>query len=233
MLVNNRKNLAWAAALGALINTPALAQTGSGLVLRPWGDSERRYEIDADATLANRGKTDNANARFRLQRYDASGRWRQQTDNKNPLTIGIDTSYLDLGTNDPTLPKRLADQSIAAGFRLDEPGGFDAMWLVLGVGYAGNTPYADGDAVYAQASLVYTMPVDEQTSWQFTLDYNGNRSILPDIPIPTVAYQKQVNAEWSYIIGLPINAIHWKPNDRLSIRVMYFVPRHHQPRGRV
>ena len=219
----NNRTIYFAAVLATALAAPAWSQTGPALTVLPW-QNDRLNELNVDVLVANRGQTDNANSVFRLQKYDVSGRWRQQAEN-NTFTAGFNTSYLQLSTGDPVLPQRLVNQSLAAGFRLDEPNNNrNSLWLVLGLGYAGNTPYADSDALYGQANLIYNVPIDQHSSWQFTINYDGNRSIFPDVPIPTIAYKKYVNEQLSYVIGLPANILHWRPNKRFTVKLTYFVP---------
>jgi len=206
----------------SLLIVPVWAQTGAGLVLAPWPEGVPGQVSDQYLAF-NRSHTNNADARFSLQRYDIWGRWRQDQDDTNTLVLGFAGNQLDISTSDPVLPKRLIDQSLAAGFRLNDDGQ-DAVWLVLGVGYAGNNPYADGDAVYGQANLIYTRPIDAQSSWQIILNYDGNRTIFPDVPIPAIAYQHQSSEALTYAVGIPTSAIYWRPDDRWFVHIVYVLP---------
>ncbi len=201
----------------------ASAQTGIGLIVRPWPEGSQS-QLHTDAILINRGHTNNSDARFRLQRYDAIGRWRSGEGGDHTLSVGFDTTYLNLSTSDPALPDRLVDQSVAAGFLLSDPGQHASLWLTLGVGYAGNNPYADGDAVYGQVNLIYTQPIDASSSWQWVLNYNGNRTIFPDTPLPAVAYQRRVSDHLSYSLGLPVSSVVWQPTERVTVRVAGIPP---------
>lgn len=206
----------------SLLIVPVSAQTGAGLVLQPWPEGVPGQVSDQYLAF-NRGHTDNADARFSLQRYDIWGRWRQDKDDSNTLVFGFDGNHLDIATSDPVLPKRLIDQSLAAGFRLNDDGQ-DSVWLVLGVGYAGSNPYTDGDAVYGQANLIYTHPIDEKSSWRIVLNYDGNRTIFPDIPIPAIAYQRRSSETLTYAVGIPTSTIYWRPKERWLVSVVYVLP---------
>jgi len=209
-------------AILVLRSTPAAAQTGVGLVLAPW-QGDDKAQLHFQVTLLNKTRTDNADARFHLERYDASGRWRESVPHPG-WAFGFDTSYLNISTTDPVLPDRLVDQSVAAGFRLTESGERDTLWLVVGAGYAGSNPYGDSDALYGQASLVYTHPIDQQSAWQFVLNYDGNFLLFPDVPLPAVSYQQRVSDSLSYSIGFPINTLTWRLSDRLTVRATYIIP---------
>ncbi len=211
----------WITVLSLWTFTSAVGQTGAGLVLRPWPDHSRS-QIHAGVMVLNKGRTDNSNASFRLERYDVSGRWRAQENHQHPaVSIGFDASYLNLATSDPALPDRLVDQSVAAGWTIGQS---QALQLVVGVGYAGDLPYSDSDALYGQANLIYTRQIDPQTQLQIILNYDGSRAFLPDIPLPSLSYRHQATEGISYAIGFPANIFHWQPSHRLSVHAMYVVP---------
>ena len=206
----------------AILNSTVVAQTGPALMLRPWSDDDQ-WQLHTDVMVENRGHTDNADARFRVERYDVSGRWRPEKDAApGPLrALGFSSTYLNLSTADPVLPDRLVSQAIAAGFQLNEDG---SLQLVAGFGYAGNNPYGDDDALYGQAGLIYTQVIDRQSLFRFVVSYDGNRAFLPDVPLPSVLYQRQVSETLSYAVGFPINTLHWQVNERLGVHVTYVLP---------
>ena len=212
----------WIACMSLMATTTVSAQTGPRLLLTPWAQ-DTQSELEVDFTTLNRGHTDNRDARFHLRRHDVSGRWRQdpKANGSSLLAVGVDASYLSLSTNDPVLPKRLVNQAVAAGFQLNQEGN---LKLVLGLGYAGNNPYADAEALYGQADLIYTKSLDSKSSLRVILSHNGRRVLFPDVPLPSVLYQRQHSETISYGLGFPINNVHWQVNDRLSVRALYVLP---------
>jgi hypothetical protein len=95
---------------------------------------------------------------------------------------------------------------------------------VVGFGYAGNSPFGDASAWYAKADLIVSTKFDENSGLQIILDYNGNRTIFPDLPLPAVAYWRKSSDQLSYSVGLPYSSITWKPLDTLTIHADYAVP---------
>jgi hypothetical protein len=171
----------------------------------------------------NESSTNNASADIDLNRYDAMGRSRLNTDDDCGFTVEFDLTYLNLVTSDPSLPPRLVDQSITAGFGI----GHDNEWAIpaiVGTGYAGNNAFGDGDALYTLADLIATRRIDDRISLRLILDWNGNRSIFPDLPLPAISYQKLTTDKLSYTVGLPISAIAWEPTDRASVNLTYSAP---------
>lgn len=192
------------------------AQTDAALMLVPF-PKEKSIEAQADAFFFADGDTDGSGPDdFELSIYDFRGRVAPLED-KDMVRFGVDGTYFDISSNDPAIPERLTDQSIAVGFGIARVDNWE-FGATLGIGFAGVLPYADGDAVYAKASFIGAYRVDEKSAWQFGLDYNGNRGIFPDIPFPFVAYSRTENENLSYVIGFPFSSVKWMPVDRLTIR---------------
>jgi len=51
----------------------------------------------------------------------------------------------------------------------------------------------------------------------FVIDYDGNRSLYPDIPIPGIAYRHEFDPKLNYTVGLPLSSVTWKPSKPISV----------------
>lgn len=204
--------------------TPAVAQTGAGLVLRPWRSENEPGQLQARAVFVSKGHTKNTDAKFQMRHYNASGRWRPEVGRDHTTSFGAELDYFNLTSTDPAIPERLMDQSVAGAFLLTDPGEHRSLWLVVGVGYAGGNPFGDDQAVYGMADLIYREPIDATSAWQLVFNYDGNRTIFPDVPLPALAYERQASETLGYTIGLPASGISWKPAERWTVRATYLVP---------
>ena len=216
-----------ALALGAalLLGTPAaFAQTNSALLITPF-PKEETHVSETTALVLESGhvaETD-IDEDFQLGVYTSTGRFRLIPGELKSPRIGYDFTYLDLDTGLDALPKRLVDQSVAVGFPVAQVDD----WIFggsLGVGYAGDGGFGDGDAWYGLASAVAFRQLDERTGLAFFLDYDGNRTFLPDVPLPGFAYIKQLQDRLRMTVGAPISAVEWTPVDGLTIEVAYLLP---------
>src|SRR5690606_6423645 len=108
------------------------------------------------------------------------------------LRFGFDSTYINIRSGDAALPERLVDQSLAVGFGITEFNGWE-VGAVVGGGYAGNNPYADSDALYGLASLIFSYKLDDTSSVQFIAEYDGNRTLWPDMPMPGIVYNHRVS----------------------------------------
>ena len=213
-------NWIWICLFVLLLPARSKAQTGAPLLLNPLLDEKEIAEARADALLLNNGATDNGND-FQMSIYRTWGRVRERRENFIPR-LGWDLGYYDLDTTEPLLPDALLDTSVGLGLDLN----FFKGWrggLALGIGYAGDKPFAQGDAWYGKATVVFGKDLDKYTTLAFVLDYDGARSIFPDIPLPGIAYRHQYDPTLSYTLGIPLSNIVWKPAwiDRLRVEVSY------------
>src|SRR5437763_2887026 len=144
--------LAFVTSVGLIVQN-SLAQTGPALLLKPNLSEQETLEARGDALWLQSGSTSNNGAHFQLGVLEWTGRVREQRENFIPR-LGWDVLYLDMHTNDPTLPHRgLTDVSLAAGVELGTYSGW-RTGLTVGVGYAGDTPFGEGDAWYGKATLL-------------------------------------------------------------------------------
>tara|TARA_B100000609_G_C17170091_1_gene411139 strand:+ start:140 stop:1108 length:969 start_codon:yes stop_codon:yes gene_type:complete len=216
--MNRLSQLATLAIAGVLgLSSLAAAQTGPSLITRPFEDGSK---VEANFTGQWQGKADSDNAinddEIQLQIYDASGRW-LLSDNDLGLTFGTKVTYLSI-SQAAILPNSLMDQSFALGMNL----GAISDWkvsTVLGVGYNGRTPYGDGNALYGKADLIFTTQPTDTSMWQIIVDYDGNRSFLPDVPLPSIAYTNWDNPNFKWTLGFPYSALTWEPDDKWEVEL--------------
>ncbi len=234
---------------------PARGQTGSDLMIRPFRETDL-LELNADAAFMFGSETSNADAfgnshDFRADIYDLTGRLRLTPgDSAEGIAraqprAGFATRYIQLHSNDPVLPDELFDGAAALGMGVLSYEG----WLggiSLGAGYAGTDFERDGNALYFQGSFAvgktFANGVD---SFGLVLDYDGNRSFLPDVPLLGFQYRRRLDpaarppregpsfegydpeadpARLVLALGFPFSGIEWRPNDRLTVEITYSIP---------
>ena len=217
------KTLLRSCAAALVLAVPAMhsrAQTGPELILLPW-QQEQTTQVVGSASYQDT-ETDGANFDLDLTRLETRGRFRLHPGSDYEPTLGYNYTYLDLSTSDPMLPDRLVDFSIAFGGQLGETDfglGF-GDWRVgytVGLGYAGDVPFHDGDAWYALGSVFAVQAIDRDTQWVVALQYDGNRSFLPDAPLPSVTYRARYNDELAYALGFPFSSLRWTPDERWTV----------------
>ncbi len=214
-------------ALG-LASTPALAQTGAPLILQPWsgvGEREAAVELDvAGGTYFGDADIDGTDEELGLIQWGGEGRFKLTDRPGAGPAIGFEALHLRLDTDDPALPERLADYSAAVswGHELNDRW---QLGIVAGGGYAGTRPFADGDSVYFLGDLIAAYQIDDRSSLTLNLNYNGNRNIFPDVPLPGISYARRSDIDGlRYIVGFPYSNIVYEPDDRWTFEVGYTLP---------
>jgi hypothetical protein len=208
---------------------PALAQTGPALLLKPLLSEDQNLEARGDALFLSSARADEVD--FDMSVVEVSGRFRERRERLIPR-IGWDVTYYSLRSDVPTLDQNLLDTSVAVGVEIGEFYDFRAG-LTVGVGYAGNAPFGESDAYYSKATLVLGRKLDRRTDLALVVDYDGNRSVFPDLPLPGIVYRHEFDPKLSYVIGVPLSSVTWKPDpawlieltwnlvDRVDARVEY------------
>jgi hypothetical protein len=197
----------------AFAATSAHAQTGSALLLKPLLKEEENLESRGDALFQASGKAQDAD--FDLAIFELEGRFREQREKYIPR-IGWDLTFFDMSSDIPILDQNLIDTSVGIGLEVGKIGGWGAG-LALGIGYAGNAPFGESDAWYGKATLVVGTQLDAKTALGFVLDYDGNRSLYPDVPIPGIAYRHEFDPKLNYTLGLPLSSVTWKPDKPIMV----------------
>lgn len=193
------------------------------MMLVPWaGDQQIEARGDAFFTPT---ETQGAGLDVDLSIFESTGRVRLKPDASYNPTIGYEFIQYQLGTSDAALPDDLVDVSLAFGGSFGDVdlsstlGGEWQVGYTLGVGYAGTTPFNDGDAWYGKADIFAVRAIDRDTRWLIGLNYDGNRVFLPDVPLPAVTYFSRLNETTTYAIGLPFSRLTWTPDEFWTVDI--------------
>ena len=183
------------------------AETRSGLMLRPMSKGEN-VELKVEVNRYLESETD-AGFDYGMQLVGTKGKVRlaPELERRSPL-LGWDVLYIDTDTADPRIPASLTESSVAVG--LGFPVGDWIVGFTAGVGFAGDTPY-NGRGWYGLGSVSTTKRVSERDFLQFGIDFDGNRPIFPDSPLPVVLWTRTWSPTLRTSIGFPYFAVTWEP----------------------
>lgn len=217
----------WAASSGAF------AQSGAALLLKPWAEGSRA-ELSADAMVMS-GDRDVEVSGFDvgevgIQWYEGMGRTRFDPAAEGGLVVGFETSHLefDYAGEFPFFPfelffpDRLVDHSVGVGFGIGEWEDWQVS-ATLGVGAAGDE-LDHAESLYGIGNLIFTKRIDERKAWQVIINYNGNRTFLPDVPLPGIAFTHELSDTFTYVAGVPFSSIHWEFLPAVTLDAQYGFP---------
>lgn len=202
----------------------AAAQSGAALIMTPW-DEPTYMQNDVNVRAFSRADVRRTDERLRIGHFQARGRFRTNIDpevGEDDLRFGYEAMYWDLHSDDQALPNRLVDTSVAGGWSRDPELG-RTIGAVVGVGYAGVRPFAEGEALYGMADVIFRQALDRQSMITLGINYDGNRTLWPDIPLPIVAYSRRMNDELSINVGVPAS-VRWTPTDEWRFSASYVPP---------
>ena len=217
-----RALLATGLAVSLIASSDTHAQSNASMMLVPWfGDQQAQVKADAFFTPT---EADVTGADVDLSIFTSTGRFRLDPDASYNPTIGYEFVQYEIGSSDAALPDDLTDISISFGGSFGEVDFGDTLggWQLgytLGIGYAGVTPFNDGDAYYGKADLFAVKAIDRDTRWLIGINYDGNRIFLPDVPLPAVTYFSRLNETTTYALGLPFSQLTWKPDEFWTLDV--------------
>ena len=215
------KNLSRFCFIAAVFVASSLfAQSGPALLIKPW-PKEQFIENSTDALFFFNSSVKDNGADYNLNTYESLGRIRLLPGNIASPRIGYEFTYLDIDTDDPRIPKHLSDQSVGAGFAFLKWEGWIAG-ATIGAGYAGDTPFSDGEGWYGKATMILFKEINENHSLGVALDYDGNRTFMPDVPLPGIEYSfKLPERSLQLVVGAPVNALIWDGMDKVKVEVTY------------
>jgi hypothetical protein len=144
------------------------------------------------------------------------------TYDMNP-SVGLDWQWMNVRDPDHLVPGQLNNLSFAVGSPIAQSGPWFST-MTLGGGYAGDSAFSDDRAWYGKGSLEIGRRYSTDTYLLFLVDYNGSRTIVPDIPLPAVELRGPLGSTFKYVLGLPESSIRWEPTSKFSVEMTYDLP---------
>jgi hypothetical protein len=195
-----------------LLAAPAFAQTRSGLMLIPM-PPEEVADLKLEVNQYLQSETDTG-FDYDMRLIAARGRiLLAPSDKRRSPRLGWDFLHIDTETDDPRIPDDLTEASVAVGFGF--PAGGWILGFTAGIGFAGDQAF-NGRGAYGLASISGTKRLGERDILQLGLDFDGNRPIFPDVPLPVAIWTRIWSAKLRTSLGFPFLGIQWKPADWFS-----------------
>ena len=204
----------------ALAPARCFAQTDSHLLLDDWA-AGNHFESSSGTSIFPRASIgDGETSRF--QRAASTGRLRFDSTMQLSPSVGYDWTHIGLSTG-TRLPSELDDLSFAVGSPLFKQGDWFGGAQV-GFGYAGDAAFSADDAWYGKGDAFVGIDLHDGKSLIFQLTYNGNRTLYPDVPLPSAEFDWKVDPTLEFAVGFPVNAISWKPTPKWTLSAEYDFP---------
>ena len=197
------------------------AQTSAALLLKPW-EASGLVEESTSGFLMNEGHVQTNGNGFQMSVLESQGRVRLFPGHEASPRLGYDVTLLNTHTSNPGFHSQLLDASFAAGAFVGIYDGW-VFGLTLGLGYAGNSPFAEGRGWYGHEDFVIAKKFSEQDAIGIGIDYDGHRSYMPDVPLPGLGYSHTFDPHLDMVLGAPLSSITWKPTCQWRFYLDYLV----------
>jgi hypothetical protein len=199
----------------------AMAQTDEGLLLGSARD-ESTLHLEGTALVYPSSRSDGG-SRSAFWEFSSEGRLR--LDNTHDLNPILGYSWFEFRSGQRLGPADgdLVDGSLAFATPITTVGD----WFIgarAGAGYAGDHAFANPDAWYGLGSVAAGRRFSNDDKLLVWVEYNGNRTLFPGVPIPQFAYSGSINKQTDYVIGIPESSIEYRPSPSLTLSLKYDAP---------
>ena len=215
----------WVTALVAsVVALPAAAQTAPSLLLKSWHEYPHIADTFDEPIFIDGGHTQDGED-IDLLVYDSYGRIKFDRNSPDPnMWLGYRVMAIGMDENIPNLPGDLTDLSVALAMQLGESSDNWRWSLALGAGTANDGHWSNTDAIYGIVTLNGTHRIDEDSAIDLGVFYNGNRTLIPDVPLPYAMYRYKLSDEFAYRVGIPYSGLSWDPAEEVSVDLEYSFP---------
>jgi hypothetical protein len=196
----------------------AFGQTDPRLLVLPWDDADHQAVDTSTEGIFGSSLPTQEDHRddVRVSEIHSYGRWRLFPDSPATPRLGYDVLYYDIDTTDRRLPQHLFDGTVGFAQPVAEINKYFVV-VTAAAGYAGDSPFNDPHAVFFTGNIIVGRKFSEDKALITALNYDGNRTFLPGIPIPALEYKDRYNEFLTYTIGAPLNSITYKPINGLQV----------------
>ena len=212
-------------AAGLFLGGSIRAQIGPRMVDEPWKDTPHWADTTDELLFFGRADTEDVDGSARVFYWDSRGRIKPERESTDPLfAIGYRAVTMDTSSPNPLLDGQLNDVAVALMGNLGELAEGWQLRLIGGMGTANDGHWDNTDALYGTATLDVCRPLDETSELHFGVTWDGNSSLLPDIPLPYIAWTTRPDESLLIVAGTRDIVVQWEPVKNLELKVQYAFP---------
>ena len=208
-------------AVVSLLAGGAMGQSMGRLIAEPWNGNVCYQSYDHPIIEAG-GHVNGDDSDSQVFGWDSFGRIRFDPDDQQGPFVAYHLLTLGLGTDTPAFKTQMDEMSGVLGFHLGDVAGWD-MGVTVGGGYSSTHPFVNESGVYQIGHLTAQKPIDANDSFLLAVDYEGNSSLLPDVPLPGFAFQHRGEV-CTFMVGYPTSYFAWMPKWNVKIAALYEAP---------
>ncbi len=207
----------------ALLATPVAAQVSPVLNIKPWATEAHWADTYDQPMLQLEGHDKNTGADMTMFHYESQGRIKFDRNDTDPrLSLGYRALSIDTGGKHPVVPGGFSDVAVVANLKLGEWKDW-TFHALGGAGIATDNHFGNTEAFYGIGNIHAAHDLTEKQTLFVGINYDGNRSFLPDFPLPYIGFTHRVSEDFGYTVGLPASNIWWRPIEPVLLELNYVV----------
>ena len=199
----------------------ALAQSMGRLIAEPWGGNVCYVSYDQPIVEAG-GHVKEDSSDTDVFSWDSFGRIRFDENDQKSVFVAYHLLTMGLGTDTPLFKAHMDEMNGLLGFHVGEVAGWD-VGVAAGGGYSSTWPFVNSNGIFQIGHLTAEKPIDAHNSFLVAVDYEGNGSLLPDVPLPGFAFLHR-EKDMLLMVGYPTSKLKWKPSKHFQMTANYDVP---------
>jgi hypothetical protein len=201
------------------------AQVDQRILTQTWKDEDHWADTWDKPLVIARSPLQGQDQSISVFHWDSYGRIKFDRAERDPgVWLGYRILTVSIDSDIPTLDHSFVDLALAAGGFL---GSLGEGWMLLGsagIGTANDGRFDRTEAIYPLATLEAAHLSDPGHRWHVGLSLDGNRTLLPDIPLPYFYFDSVPVPELHLRLGNLASDLAWKPSPFLDVTVGWRFP---------
>jgi hypothetical protein len=227
MRSTGRYLLLLAAGVGASLWSCGLldAQVDESLVARRWKMDNFWAETYDKPILTSKGDIRETGESIQIFHWDSQGRIKfDKKDLEPPVWIGYRFLTVSVFSESDLYNHTYSDAAMSLAVRL---GSIADNWSVVasaGMGTANDGRWDNPHALFPVAALDFARKIDATTLWHIGVGMDGNRGLLPLVPLPYLLFETELEPHLNVLLGFPRAEVVARPVEPLTLTARFVFP---------
>jgi len=208
----------------------AEAQVDESLLTRRWKTENFYAETFDKPLVTSRGRLEESDESVQIFHWNSEGRIKfDRKDLEPPAWIGYRALTVGVNSGDERYDHQFADVALAAAVRLGSVDDWAAL-ASAGIGTANDGRWDNPHALYPAATLDFTLVSPPTTVWHAGLTLDGNRSLVPLVPLPLALLETSPDPSMNVVVGFPRSEVLVRPFNPVTVSLRWKFPDNGQAR---
>jgi len=208
-------------------STTVEAQVDERLVTRRWKTDTFWAETYDKPLLTSKGELEETGDSIQLFHWDSEGRIKFDRKELNPpVWLGYRAKTISIDSQSDVLDHTFSDVALAVAVDLGSLGDDWSLAAGAGGGTANDGRWDNPDALFPVATLEFThrRPGGASPAWHLGMTLDGNRVVLPSVPLPYAMIEAKIDDSLDLLLGFPRTELIFRPFDPWIITIQWAFP---------